>query len=78
MSEPSQTPQPWWHSFFDDTYARVGLEADPQETGRIADFLVRPFPDRGSHRATDHAGLLWSVESTPARAGWLAPWAGLE
>jgi len=42
MTNDTDTPSPWWHRFFDLTYAEIGLtESDPERVARTVEFLHR-------------------------------------
>jgi SAM-dependent methyltransferase len=42
MSDETNSGAPWWHGFFDETYAEFGLtDADPEIIARTVEFLRR-------------------------------------
>ena len=42
MTNDIDNPSPWWHRFFDLTYAEIGLtEADPERVATTVEFLHR-------------------------------------
>jgi SAM-dependent methyltransferase len=41
MSDEPTGHTPWWHTFFDQTYAEIGLtDADPEHIAKTVDFLL--------------------------------------
>jgi hypothetical protein len=42
MTNDMDSPSPWWHRFFDLTYAEIGLtDADPERVATTVEFLHR-------------------------------------
>jgi SAM-dependent methyltransferase len=61
--------EPWWHSFFDATYADIGLRDEPERQEAVVDFLVEHLRLEPGDRVLDQCCGVGRISLPLARRG---------